>query len=321
MFETRITEMLGIKYPIIGGTMASITDADFVAAISNAGGMGVLTSIMYQTKAEFAAAIDRIRELSDKPFAVNLNFFPAQFPVSQEEYTEIMAEKRVGVVETSGHTAPPKELCARFKEAGMIWIHKCVGLRYARKAEDLGADVVTVVGFENGGATGTLDLGTLVLVPTVVKGVRVPVIGGGGVVDGHGVAAVLALGADGVIIGTRLLATKECPIHQNLKQALVDASEVDTMLVMRSIGTHRVWANAAAVKCAELEASGAGFEEILEIVSGDNARRLYSEGDLDCGIVSCGQGVGQMHDIPTVQGLFDEMISQASEVVDRLAGS
>jgi nitronate monooxygenase len=283
--------------------------------------MGVLTSIMYQTKDEFAAAIDRIRELSDKPFAVNLNFFPAQFPVSQREYTEIMAEKRVGAVETSGHTAPPMELCSRFKEAGMIWIHKCVGLRYARKAEDLGADIVTVVGFENGGATGTLDLGTLVLVPTVVKGVRVPVIGGGGVADGHGVAAVLALGADGVIIGTRLLATKECPIHQNLKRALVGATEVDTMLVMRSIGTHRVWANAAAAKCAELEASGAGFEEILKIVSGDNVRRLYSEGDLDCGIVSCGQGVGQMHDIPTVKGLFDEMINQASEVVNRLAGS
>jgi len=321
VFKTRITEMLGIKYPIIGGTMAAISDADFVAAISNAGGMGTLTSIMYQTKDEFAAAIDRIRELSDQPFAVNLNFFPAQFPVSQREYTEIMVEKRVKVVESSGHTAPPAELCARFKETGMVWIHKCVGLRYARKAQDLGADIIAVVGFENGGATGTLDLGTLVLVPTVVKGVRVPVIGGGGVADGHGLAAVLALGADAVIIGTRLLATQECPIHQNLKQALVDATEVDTMLVMRSIGTHRVWTNAAATKCAELEASGAGFEEILSVVSGENSRRLYSEGNLDCGIVSCGQGVGQMGDIPTVKDLFDGMIAQASEVVNGLARS
>jgi nitronate monooxygenase len=319
MFQTRVTKMLGIKYPIVGGTMAAITDADFVAAISNAGGLGTLTSIMYQTKDEFAAALDRIRELSDEPFAVNLNFFPAQFPVSQEEYTEIMAEKRVEIVETSGHTAPPAELCARFKEAGMTWIHKCVGLRYARKAQDLGADIVTVVGFENGGATGTLDLGTLVLVPTVVKGVRVPVIGGGGVADGCGLAAVLALGADAVIIGTRLLATQECPIHQNLKQALVAATEVDTTLIMRSVGTHRVWTNAAAARCAELEASGAGFEEILNVVSGENSRRLYSEGDLDCGIVSCGQGVGQMHDVPTVKDLFDGMISQASEVVNGLA--
>jgi NAD(P)H-dependent flavin oxidoreductase YrpB (nitropropane dioxygenase family) len=319
MFKTRITEMLGIKYPIVGGTMAAISDADFVAAISNAGGLGTLTSIMYQTKDEFAAALDRIRELSDQPFAVNLNFFPAQFPVSQGEYTEIMVEKGVLVVESSGHTAPPPELCARFKDAGMTWIHKCVGLRYARKAQDLGADIVTVVGFENGGATGTLDLGTLVLVPTVVKGVRVPVIGGGGVADGHGLAAVLALGADAVIIGTRLLATQECPIHRRLKQALVDATEVDTMLVMRTIGTHRVWTNAAAARCAELEASGAGFEEILNVVSGENSRRLYSEGDLDCGIVSCGQGVGQMDDIPTVKDLFDGMIAQASEVVNGLA--
>lgn len=319
MFETRITEMLGIKYPIIGGTMASISDADFVAAISNAGGIGVLASIIYQTEDEFAAAIDRIRELSDRPFAVNLNFFPAQFPVSQQEYTEIMVEKGVNIVETSGHMAPPEELCRRFKEAGMIWIHKCVGLRYALKAQGLGADIITVVGYENGGATGKLDIGTLVLVPTIANGVQVPVIGGGGVSDGRGFAAVLALGAEGVIMGTRLLATQECPIHENLKQALVSATELDTMLIMRSVGTHRVWSNAAATKCAEIEATGASFEEILKIVSGDNSRRAFYEGDLDCGVVPCGQGIGQVHDIPTVRDLFDSIIAQATEVVTGLA--
>jgi nitronate monooxygenase len=321
MFETRITKMLGIKYPIIGGTMASISDADFVAAISNAGGIGILASIMYQTKDDFAAAIDRIRELSDRPFAINLNFFPAQFPVSQQEYTEIMVEKGVKIVETSGHMAPPEDLCRRFKEAGMIWIHKCVGLRYALKAQNLGADIVTVVGYENGGATGRLDIGTLVLVPTVAKGVQVPVIGGGGVSDGHGFAAVLSLGAEGVIMGTRLLATQECPIHDSLKQALVSATELDTMLIMRSVGTHRVWTNAAATKCAEIEATGASFEEILKIVSGDNSRRVYYEGDLDCGVVPCGQGIGQVHDIPTVKDLFDGIIAQATEVVTGLVKS
>ncbi|MCK4362798.1 MAG: nitronate monooxygenase [Dehalococcoidia bacterium] len=321
MFETRITEMLGIKYPIIGGTMASISDADFVAAISNAGGIGVLASIIYQTEDEFAAAIDRIRELSDRPFAVNLNFFPAQFPVSQQEYTEIMVEKGVNIVETSGHMAPPEELCRRFKEAGMIWIHKCVGLRYALKAQGLGADIITVVGYENGGATGKLDIGTLVLVPTIANGVQVPVIGGGGVSDGRGFAAVLALGAEGVIMGTRLLATQECPIHENLKQALVSATELDTMLIMRSVGTHRVWSNAAATKCAEIEATGASFEEILKIVSGDNSRRAFYEGDLDCGVVPCGQGIGQVHDIPTVRDLFDSIIAQATEVVTGLTRS
>lgn len=321
MFETRITKMLGIKYPIIGGTMASISDADFVAAISNAGGIGILASIIYQTKDEFAGAIDRIRELSDRPFAVNLNFFPAQFPVSQKEYTEIMVEKGVKIVETSGHMAPPEELCKRFKEAGMIWIHKCVGLRYALKAQNLGADIVTVVGYENGGATGRLDIGTLVLVPTVANGVQVPVIGGGGVSDGRGFAAVLSLGAEGVIMGTRLLATQECPIHESLKQALVSATELDTMLIMRSVGTHRVWTNTAATKCAEIEATGASFEEILKIVSGDNSRRVYYEGDLDCGVVPCGQGIGQVHDIPTVKDLFDRIIAQATEVVTGLAKS
>ncbi|MCK4696863.1 MAG: nitronate monooxygenase [Dehalococcoidia bacterium] len=321
MFETRITKMLGIKYPIIGGTMASISDADFVAAISNAGGIGILASIIYQTKDEFAGAIDRIRELSDRPFAINLNFFPAQFPVSQQEYTEIMVEKGVKIVETSGHMAPPEELCKRFKEAGMIWIHKCVGLRYALKAQNLGADIVTVVGYENGGATGRLDIGTLVLVPTVANGVQVPVIGGGGVSDGRGFAAVLSLGAEGVIMGTRLLATQECPIHESLKQALVSATELDTMLIMRSVGTHRVWTNAAATKCAEIEATGASFEQILKIVSGDNSRRVYYEGDLDCGVVPCGQGIGQVHDIPTVKDLFDRIIAQATEVVTGLTKS
>ena len=321
MFETRITKMLGIRYPIIGGTMASISDADFVAAISNAGGIGILASIMYQTKDDFAGAIDRIRELSDRPFAVNLNFFPAQFPVSQKEYTEIMVEKGAKIVETSGHMAPPEELCKRFKEAGMIWIHKCVGLRYALKAQNLGADIVTVVGYENGGATGRLDIGTLVLVPTVANGIQVPVIGGGGISDGRGFAAVLSLGAEGVIMGTRLLATQECPIHESLKQALVSATELDTMLIMRSVGTHRVWTNAAATKCAEIEATGASFEEILKIVSGDNSRRVYYEGDLDCGVVPCGQGIGQVHDIPTVKDLFDRIIAQATEVVTGLAKS
>ena len=321
MFETRITKMLGIRYPIIGGTMASISDADFVAAISNAGGIGILASIIYQTKDDFAAAIDRIRELSDRPFAINLNFFPAQFPVSQQEYTEIMVERGVKIVETSGHMAPPEDLCGRFKEAGMIWIHKCVGLRYALKAQNLGADIVTVVGYENGGATGRLDIGTLVLVPTVAKVVQVPVIGGGGVSDGHGFAAVLSLGAEGVIMGTRLLATQECPIHESLKQALVSATELDTMLIMRSVGTHRVWTNAAATKCAEIEATGASFEEILKIVSGDNSRRVYYEGDLDCGVVPCGQGIGQVHDIPTVKDLFDGIIAQATEVVTGLVKS
>ena len=322
MFETRLTKMLGIKYPIVGGAMMSITDADFVAAISDAGGLGTLASIIYQTGEEFAAAIDRVRALTDKPFAVNLNFFPAQFPVSQSEYTEIMAQKGVGIVETSGHRPPPQELCRRFKEAGMTWIHKCTGLRYARKAQGLGADIVTVVGHEMGGATGRYDLGTIVIVPTVAKGVDVPVIGGGGVVDGRSLVAVLALGADAALMGTRLLLTEECPVHEKLKRALLNATELDTMIVMKTIATHRVWINEAASRCAEMEEKGADFfQDILDIVSGERARRVYLEGDLDAGIVSCGQGIGQIHDVPTVQQLFDGIMAEAAEVVTGLAKS
>jgi nitronate monooxygenase len=184
----------------------------------------------------------------------------------------------------------------------------------------MGTDIITVVGYENGGATGKLDIGTLVLVPRVAETIKVPVIGGGGVSDARGLLAVLALGAQGVIIGTRLLATKEAPIHENLKKALIEASELDTMLVMRSIGaTHRVWANAAAKKCLELEADAAGLPEILKVVAGENAKRMYDEGEVDVGVISCGQGIGMVHNIPTVQELFDGIISEAIEIAKRLA--
>jgi nitronate monooxygenase len=311
MFQTKITEMLGTKYPIVGGTMMWITTPEFTSAISNAGGLGVLASAIYQSREAFADALDRTHDLTDKPFAVNLNLFPMMRPIDNNDYLDVIIEKGIKIVETSGHSAP-EELCARFKEAGLIWIHKCVGLRYALKVQDMGADIITVVGYENGGATGKLDIGTLVLVPRVSESLRVPLIGGGGVSDGRGFLAVLALGAQGVIIGTRLLATREAPIHDNLKQALLQANELDTMLIMRSIGaTHRVWANTAAKKCAELEAGRAELPEILNIVGGEKAKIMYEKGDLDAGVISCGQCVGLANDIPTVKELFDRIISEA----------
>jgi nitronate monooxygenase len=226
----------------------------------------------------------------------------------------------VKIVETSGHSAPA-DLCGRFKEAGLTWIHKCVGLRYALKVQEMGADIITVVGYENGGATGKLDIGTLVLVPRVVDALKVPVIGGGGISDGRGLVALLALGAEGVIMGTRLLVSREAPIHDNLKQALVQASEVDTMLVMRSIGaTHRVWANAAAKKVVELEQGQADLQEILNIAAGTKARKMFDEGETDLGIISCGQGVGLAHDVPSIAELLDRIMDQAEEITRKLAG-
>jgi nitronate monooxygenase len=318
MFQTKVTEMLGIKYPIVGGTMMWITTPEFVATISNAGGLGVLASAIYQSREEFADAIDRVNHLTDKPFAVNINLFPMMRPIDNNDYVDVLIEKGVKIVETSGHSAPD-DLCARFKKAGITWIHKCVGVRYALKVQDMGADIITVVGYENGGATGKLDISTLVIVPRVVESVKVPVIGGGGITDGRAFLAVLSLGAQGVIMGTRMLATKEAPIHENLKQALVQADELDTMLIMRSIGaTHRVWANAAARKCTELEAGKATLPEILKVVAGEESKAMYNQGTLDTGIISCGQGVGIIHDIPTVKELFDGIISQAANIANGL---
>ena len=320
MFKTKITEMLGIQYPIVGGTMMHLSDAEFTAAISNAGGLGVLASAIYQNREAFAEALDELLELTDQPFAVNLNLFPMMRPIDNNDYLDVLLEKGVKIVETSGHSAP-EALCGRFKEAGLTWIHKCVGVRYALKVQDMGADAVTVVGYENGGATGKLDVGTLVLVPRVVESLQVPVIGGGGVSDGRGVAALMALGVQGVIMGTRLLATREAPIHDNLKEALLNAGELDTMLVMRSIGaTHRVWKNAAALRCAELESDQASLPEILNVATGEKAKRMYREGDIDLGIIACGQGIGMVHDIPTVKDLFDRIMREAADVVSRLAG-
>ena len=318
MFKTTITDMLGIEYPIVGGTMMHISNAEFTAAISNSGALGILASAIYQSREAFGEALDQLIGLTEKPFAVNLNLFPMMRPIDNNDYLDVLLEKEVKIVETSGHSAP-EELCARFKEAGLTWIHKCVGVRYALKAQKIGADIVTVVGYENGGATGKLDVGTLVLVPRVVESLQVPVIGGGGVSDGRGLVAVLALGAQGVIIGTRLLATKEAPIHEALKKALVQADEVDTMLVMRSIGaTHRVWTNAAARKIAGLEADQAGLPEILNIATGEKAKKMYNEGDLDAGIISCGQGVGMVHDIPTVKELLSRFMAEAADVAKGL---
>jgi nitronate monooxygenase len=318
MFKTKITEMFDVKYPIVGGTMMWISTPVFVSAVSNAGGLGVLASAIYPSREAFADAIDRTKTLTRKPFAVNLNLFPMMRPIDNNEYLDVMIDKGVRIVETSGHSAP-EDLCSRFKKAGLIWIHKCVGLRYALKVQEMGADAITVVGYENGGATGKLDIGTMVLIPRVAGGLSVPVIGGGGISDGRGFLAALALGAQGVIIGTRLLATKEAPIHEALKKALVDATELDTMLVMRSIGaTHRVWANGAAKRCSELEATHAGLQEILTVVAGEKARRMYETGDLDLGVVSCGQGVGLIHDIPTVSELFERIIREAEDILGRL---
>ncbi|MFX1426092.1 MAG: NAD(P)H-dependent flavin oxidoreductase [Promethearchaeota archaeon] len=319
MIKTKITEMLKIKTPICVGTMANISYPDFVAAASNAGACAVLASANYKTPEELREGIRKTQSLTDQPFAVNINLFPAMMPPEKlEDYVTATLDEGVKIIETSGHKAPA-DLVPKFKEGGAIWIHKCAGVRYAKTAARLGADIVTVVGYENGGATGTLDIGTLVMTPSVVDAIDVPVIAGGGITDGRGIAAALALGAEGVIMGTRMMATKECPLHDNLKQAFVQAAETDTHLVMRSIrNTHRVWRNQAAEKIIELESKKASLQEIIQVASGENARKMYTEGVLDVGMISCGQGVGLVKDIPTVKELIDRIMNEAEEVINRL---
>lgn len=318
MIRTKITELLGIEYPIVVGTMMHLSRSAFTAAISEAGALGILASANYQDKQAFREAVRAVKERTKKPFAVNLNLFPARRKLDNHQYIDVILEEGVPIVETSGHKAP-QDYLERLKKNGVKMIHKCVGVRYAKKAESLGVDAVTVVGYENGGATGVLDVTTLCLVPRVVDSVNIPVIAGGGVADGRGLVAVLALGAEATIMGTRFLLAQECPLHEATKRALLSASELDTMLVMRSIGnTHRVWKNRAAEQTAEMEQRGATLEELLQVVSGDRAKRLYFEGDLDAGLIACGQGIGLVTDLKPARTILSDIMKEATTAAGRL---
>jgi len=318
MFQTKITEMFGTKYPIVVGTMMHLARAEMVAAASNAGALGVLASAIFQTKEEFREELKKLRGMTDKPFAVNLNLLPARRPIDNQEYLDVIFKEGIKIVETSGYKAP-EEFASDLKKHGITLVHKCVGVRYALKAQSIGADVVTVVGYENGGATGTLDVTTLCLVPRVVDALEVPVIGGGGVADGRGFLAVLSLGAQGVIIGTRALVAEECPIHPRLKKALIDATELDTMVIMRSIqNSHRVWINAAAKKVAELEKKQASLQEIINAATGDRVEKMFQEGDLNAGTISCGQGVGLAKKIMPLKDIIENIIHEADDLRRKL---
>lgn len=310
--------MLGIKYPIVVGTMMHLSRAEMVAAASNSGALGVMASAIFRTKEEFRQEVKKLKGMTDKPFAINLNLFPAMRPIDNREYLEVIFDEGIKIVETSGHKAP-EEFAKDLKDHGIRLVHKCVGVRYALKAQSIGADAVTVVGYENGGATGGLDITTLCLVPRVVDSLNIPVIGGGGVADGRGFLAVLALGAQGVIMGTSLLVAEECPIHPNLKAAFIKACELDTMVVMRSVGgSHRAWINGAARKMDELEKRGAELSEILKVASGANTFKMSEEGDLDVGIISCGQGVGLVKKVMPMKDIIEGIVYQAEDLRKRL---
>ncbi len=319
MFQTQITDLFGIQYPIVVGTMMHLARAEMVAAASNAGALGVLASTIFQSKEEFRKEVRKLKGMTDRPFAVNLNLFPARQPIDNREYLDVVVSEGIRIIETSGYRIP-ENLAKDIKDHGLVYMHKCVGVRYALKAQSLGADVITVVGYENGGATGVLDITTLCLVPRAVDSLKVPVIGGGGVADGRGFLAVLSLGAQGVIIGTATLVAEECPIHPKLKQALIEASELDTMILLRSIqNSHRIWINEAARKVAELEKRGAGLNDIIRAASGDRAQKMFQEGDLNAGTISCGQGVGLVKKVMPMKDIIGGIIQQAEHLRRKLA--
>jgi NAD(P)H-dependent flavin oxidoreductase YrpB (nitropropane dioxygenase family) len=315
--KTQITELFEIEHPIIGGTMMHLALADYTAAVSEAGGLGVLASANYKEMDPFRDALKAIKAKTSKPFAVNLNFFPALNQIDNNLYLDIMLDEGVPIVETSGHKAPA-EYAKRFKDAGMKWMHKCVGVRYAKKAESIGADVVTVVGYENGGATGTLDITTLCLIPRVVDALSVPVIGGGGVADGRGLAALLSLGAQGVIMGTRLLLAEETPLHKNIKTVLCEADELSTKLVLRKLkNTHRVLDNETSRKVAEMEERDAPFEEILPLITGMVTKEKFAVAT-DGGLLACGQGVGLCREIQPMAEIISDIVAEAEQTIGKL---
>ncbi len=320
MFKTRITKLFGIEYPIVGGCMMHISGPEFVAAISNAGALGMMASAMFDTQEKFRQAVRRAKALTDKPFGVNLSLFPALRPIDNDLYVEVILEEGVPVVETSGHR-PPEDMLARLKAGRVKTMHKCVSVRHAVSAQRAGVDAVTVFGTEGGGHIGELGLTTMVLVPRAADAVEIPLLAAGGIADGRGLLAALVLGAEGVTIGTRLLLTEECPIHENLKQALAAATEPDTLLVLGSLhNTLRAWKNPAALKVAKLEANQADLWEILNIVAGTETRRMLEEGDVDAGVIPCSQGIGLVREIKPLAEVISGMVREAAAIAARLGG-
>lgn len=321
MFKTRITEMFGIDYPIIQGGLMWVARAELVSAVSNAGGIGFLTALTQPTPGELEHEIRRTREMTDKPFGVNLTFLPAFSQPDYPGYIEVCIEQGIEFMETAGRN--PEPYMEQMKAAGMKVIHKCTSIRHALKAQKIGCDVVSIDGFECAGHPGEDDVTTLILVPLCADALDIPVIASGGLGDARGLVASLALGADAMNMGTRFCATQEAPLHDNVKQALVGASERDTSLVMRTLrNTERVLNNDTVTKVLEIEAKGnTKIEDIAPYVSGMAGKKMFEEGDMSSAVMSAGQIIGLIRDIPTVQELFDRIIGEAEQIIsERLNG-
>jgi NADH:quinone reductase (non-electrogenic) len=319
--KTRITELFGIEHPIIQGGMHYVGFAELAAAVSNAGGLGIITGLTQRTPELLAAEIRRCRALTDKPFGVNLTFLPALAAVDYPAYVRTIIDSGITIVETAGNN--PQKWLPALRDAGVKVIHKCTSVRHSLKAQSIGCDAVSVDGFECGGHPGEDDVPNFILLPRAADELTIPFVASGGMADGRSLVAALALGADGMNMGTRFIATQEAPVHDNVKRAIVAATELDTRLVMRPLrNTERVLRNAAVDRLLDKERTlGASlkFEDILGEVAGVYPR-IMLEGEMDAGAWSCGMVAGLIHDIPTVKELIDRIMAQAHALIhDRFA--
>ena len=320
--KTKITEMFGIEHPIIQGGMHYVGFAELAAAVSNAGGLGVITGLTQKTPADLANEIARCRDMTDKPFGVNLTFLPTVSSPDYPGYVKAIIEGGVKVVETAGRN--PSEVMPYLKDAGIKVIHKCTSVRHSLKAQSIGCDAVSVDGFECGGHPGEDDIPNMILLPRAADELEIPFVASGGMADARSLVAALSMGAEGMNMGTRFIATKEAPVHQKVKEAIVAASELDTRLVMRPLrNTERVLTNAAVERLLEKEqrlGKDLKFEDIIDEVAGVYPK-IMMDGDMEAGAWSCGMVAGLIHDIPTCEELISGIMAEAEIIVrKRLEG-
>jgi len=317
MLKTRITEMLNIEYPIIAGPMAYLSRAELVSAVSNAGGLGIIASLTYSTTEELRQEIRKTKSMTDKPFAVNITMLPTIRPVNYEDYFNTAIEEGVNIIETSGRS--PEPYMKLLKDAKVKTMHRATRTRDMKTAERVGVDIVTILGFEAAGHPGQEDVGSFVRIPVVVDAVKIPVIAAGGIADARGFVAALALGAEGVLMGTRFFTSKECPSHPKVKEWLLQLGETDTILIQRSImNTERVVKTDFTQKILEMEQKGATLEELLPLLSGQRGKAAYDTGDFSDATISIGEVVGLIHDLPSVKEIIESIVSEAKVIMQRL---
>jgi NAD(P)H-dependent flavin oxidoreductase YrpB (nitropropane dioxygenase family) len=321
-FKTRITEMLGIEHPIVQGGMQAVGTADMASAVSNAGGLGIITALTQPSPQALRDEIERCRSLTDKPFGVNLTVFPTINSPDYNAYADAVVESGVKIMETAG-TPAVREIWARVKPHGVAILHKCTAVRHALSAEKAGCDIISIDGFECAGHPGEDDIPGLILIPAAADKVKIPMLASGGFGDGRGLIAALSLGAEGINMGTRFCATKEAPVHDNVKQAYVDNDERGSFLIFRNFkNTARVGKSEVSEEVVRrLAQPDAKFSDVQELVAGTAGRELLQTGDLSRGVFWAGMIQGLIHDIPTCKELIDRIIGDAEAILDqRLAG-